>query len=43
MTAGGQTEDPRKTLEDLFARMVERYENSQGRQSRDDGAGWVRR
>jgi hypothetical protein len=41
MTAGGQTEDPRKTLEDLFARMVERYESSQGRQSRDDGARWV--
>lgn len=40
MTAGGQTEDPRKTLEDLFARMVERYENSQGRQSRDDGEVW---
>jgi hypothetical protein len=37
---GGQTDDPRKTLEDLFARLVERYENRQQRQSRDDGEVW---
>ena len=37
---GGQTEDPRKTLEDLFARIVARYENRQQRQSRDDGEVW---
>ncbi len=37
---GGQTEDPRRTLEDLFVRMVEHYENRQPRPSRDDGEVW---
>jgi hypothetical protein len=37
---GGQTEDPAKTLEDLFDRMVARYENRQARSSRDDGEVW---
>ena len=37
---GGQTEDPCKTLEDLFVRMVERYESRQARPSRDDADVW---
>ncbi len=39
-SGGGLTEDPGKTLEDLFARLVVRYENRQQRQSRDDGEVW---
>lgn len=37
---GGQTENPAKTLEDIFVRMVERYEDRQKRPSRDDGEVW---
>lgn len=37
---GGQTEDPAKTLENLFARMVEKYEIRQARPSRDDAEVW---
>jgi hypothetical protein len=37
---GGQTDDPGKTLEALYERMVARYENKQSRSSRDDGEVW---
>lgn len=37
---GGQTEDPSKTLENLFVRMVERYEDRQKRPRRDDAEVW---
>lgn len=37
---GGQTDDPERTLENLYARMVERYEGRQQRASRDDGEVW---
>lgn len=37
---GGQTEDPAKTLEDLFERMVARYEVRTQRTGREDGDVW---
>ncbi len=37
---GGQTDDPGKTLESLYDRLVARYENRQARSSRDDGEVW---
>lgn len=37
---GGQTENPAKTLEDLFTRMVERYEGRTQRPVREDGDVW---
>lgn len=37
---GGQTEDPAKTLEDLYSRMVERYEVGTQRSRREDGDVW---
>ncbi len=37
---GGQTENPVKTLKDLFVRMVERYEVRAQRPSREDGDVW---
>lgn len=37
---GGQTENPGKTLEELFERMVERYEVRGQRPSREDGDVW---
>lgn len=37
---GGYTEDPARTLEELFARIVERYEGRQERPSRDDEDVW---
>jgi len=37
---GGQTENPAKTLEELFVRLVERYEDRQKRPSREDGDVW---
>ncbi|HAS82866.1 MAG TPA: hypothetical protein DCS43_09410 [Verrucomicrobia bacterium] len=40
MPGGGQTDDPGKTLESLYERMVARYESRQVRSSRDDGEVW---
>lgn len=37
---GGQTEDPAKTLEDLFDRLVARYESRVQRPNREDGDVW---
>ena len=37
---GGQTENPAKTLEDLYDRMVARYEMGPQHQNRDDGDVW---
>ncbi|MDD5676571.1 MAG: DUF3037 domain-containing protein [Kiritimatiellae bacterium] len=37
---GGQTENPAKTLEDLFVMMVERYEGRAQRPTREDGDVW---
>jgi hypothetical protein len=37
---GGKTDDPAKTLEELFSRFVERYEERQQRPRREDGDVW---
>lgn len=37
---GGQTENPAKSLEELFVRLVERYEDRQKRPCREDGDVW---
>jgi hypothetical protein len=37
---GGQTENPARTLEELYMRMVERYENKTQRSSREDEDVW---